>query len=116
MDLALFKARYPTFTDDTAITVALSDAEVLLQSYQIKPSQYDLAMTYMTAHLLTADNTDTDITEPQVKRTKADTVEVEFFQQGGKDSVNDWLNSTKYGKLLLALIGKKVGSIGIFVV
>ena len=75
MDLALFKARYPQFVDDVAITVALSDAEVLLQSYQIKPSQYSLAMAYMTAHLLTADKTDTDTTEPQVKRTKADTVE-----------------------------------------
>ena len=32
------------------------------------------------------------------ERTKADTVEVEFFQQGGSDSVSDWLNSTKYGK------------------
>lgn len=114
MDLALFKARYPQFADDVAITVALSDAEVLLQSYQIKPSQYDLAMAFMTAHLLTADKTDT--TEPQVKRTKADTVEVEFFAQGGNDSVNDWLNSTKYGKLLLALIGRKSTGVGVFVV
>ena len=116
MDLALFKARYPQFSDDVAITVALSDADVLLQSYQIKPSQYELAMAYMTAHLLTVDNTDTDTTEPQVKRAKADTVEVEFFAQGGKDSVSDWLNSTKYGKLLLALIGRKSTGVGIFVV
>ena len=115
MDLALFKARYPQFVDDVAITVALSDADVLLQSYQIKPSQYSLAMAFMTAHLLTTDTT-TDTTEPQVKRTKADTVEVEFFAQGGSDSVNDWLNSTKYGKLLLALIGRKSTGIGIFVV
>ena len=116
MDLALFKARYPQFVDDVAITVALSDADVLLQSYQIKPSQYDLAMAFMTAHLLTVDDTDTDTTEPQVKRTKADTVEVEFFQQGGKDSTTDWLNSTKYGKLLLALIGRKTTGTAIFVV
>ena len=115
MDLALFKARYPQFVDDVAITVALSDAEILLQSYQIKPSQYSLAMAYMTAHLLTVDAT-TDTTEPQVKRTKADTVEVEFFEQGGSDSVIDWLNSTKYGKLLLALIGQKSTGVGIFVV
>lgn len=116
MDLALFKTRYPQFVDDAAITVALGDAEVLLKSYQIKPSQYSLAMAFMTAHLLTTYKTDIDTTEPQVKRTKADTVEVEFFQQGGKDSVNDWLNSTKYGKLLLALIGRKSTGIGIFVV
>lgn len=116
MDLALFKARYPQFVDDVAITVALSDADVLLQSYQIKPSQYDLAMAYMTAHLLTVDYTAEDITEPQVKRTKADTVEVEFFAQRGSDSVSDWLNSTKYGKLLLALIGRKSTGVGIFVV
>ena len=115
MDLALFKARYPQFSDDVAITVALSDAEVLLMSYQIKPSQYSLAMAFMTAHLLTVDTT-TDTTEPQVKRAKADTVEVEFFAQGGSDSTNDWLNSTKYGKLLLALIGRKSTGIGIFVV
>ena len=115
MDLALFKARYPQFIDDVAITVALSDAEVLLQSYQIKPSQMSLAMAYMTAHLLTVDTT-TDTTEPQVKRTKADTVEVEFFAQGGSDSTTDWLNSTKYGKLLLALIGRKSTGVGIFVV
>ena len=115
MDLALFKARYPQFSDDAAITVALSDADVLLQSYQIKPSQMSLAMAFMTAHLLTADTT-TDTTEPKVKRTKADTVEVEFFAQGGSDSTTDWLNSTKYGKLLLALIGRKSTGIGIFVV
>ena len=115
MDLALFKARYPQFSDDVAITVALSDADVLLQSYQIKPSQYSLAMAFMTAHLLTVDTT-ADTTEPQVKRAKADTVEVEFFAQGGKDSVSDWLNSTKYGKLLLALIGRKSTGVGIFVV
>lgn len=115
MDLALFKARYPQFVDDVAITVALSDAEVLLQSYQIKPSQYDLAQAFMTAHLLTTDTT-TDTTEPQVKRTKADTVEVEFFAQGGNDSVIDWLNGTKYGKLLLALISRKSTGVGIFVV
>ena len=116
MDLALFKARYPQFVNDVAITAALSDADVLLQSYQIKPSQYDLAMAYMTAHLLTVDEVAEDVTEPQVKRTKADTVEVEFFAQGGKDSTTDWLNSTKYGKLLLALIGRKSTGIGIFVV
>ena len=116
MDLALFKARYPQFSDDAAITVALSDAEVLLQSYQIKPSQMSLAMAFMTAHLLTVDDTAEDVTEPQVKRAKADTVEVEFFQQGGSDSATDWLNSTKYGKLLLALIGRKSTGIGIFVV
>ena len=116
MDLALFKARYPQFSDDAAITVALSDADVLLQSYQIKPSQMSLAMAFMTAHLLTVDDTDTDMTEPQVKRTKADTVEVEFFAQGGSDSTTDWLNSTKYGKLLLALIGRKSTGVGIFVV
>lgn len=115
MDLALFKARYPQFVDDVAITVALSDADVLLQSYQIKPSQHDLAMAYMTAHLLTTDKTDTDTVEPQVKRVKAE-VEVEFFAQGGSDSVSDWLNSTKYGKLLLALIGRKSTGVGIFVV
>ena len=115
MDLALFKARYPQFSDDVAITVALSDADVLLQSYQIKPSQYDLAMAFMTAHLLTTDTT-TDTTEPQVKRTKADTVEVEFFQQGGKDSTTDWLNSTKYGKLLLDIKKQKSTGVGIFVV
>ena len=72
-------------------------------------------MAYMTAHLLTVDTT-TDTTEPQVKRTKADTVEVEFFAQGGSDSTTDWLNSTKYGKLLLALIGRKSTGVGIFVV
>ena len=114
MDLALFKSRYPQFSDDAAITVALSDADVLLQSYQIKPSQMSLAMAFMTAHLLTVDDTDT--TEPQVKRAKADTVEVEFFSQGGSDSTTDWLNSTKYGKLLLALIGRKSTGVGIFVV
>nr|WP_309577549.1 DnaT-like ssDNA-binding protein [Moraxella osloensis] len=116
MDLALFKARYPQFSDDVAITAALSDADVLLQSYQIKPSQMSLAQAFMTAHLLTVDDTDTDTTEPQVKRAKADTVEVEFFEQGGSDSTTDWLNSTKYGKLLLALIGRKSTGIGIFVV
>lgn len=115
MDLALFKARYPQFVDDVAITVALSDAEILLQSYQIKPSQYDLAMAFMTAHLLTVNDTAEDTTEPQVKRVKAE-VEVEFFEQGGSDSVSDWLNSTKYGKLLLALIGRKSTGVGIFVV
>ena len=115
MDLALFKARYPQFSDDVAITVALSDADVLLQSYQIKPSQMSLAMAYMTAHLLTVDDTAEDITEPQVKRVKAE-VEVEFFEQGGSDSTNDWLNSTKYGKLLLALIGRKSTGTAIFVV
>ena len=31
----------------------------------------------MTAHLLTVDDTDTDTTEPQVKRAKADTVEID---------------------------------------
>ena len=49
-------------------------------------------------------------------RIKADTVEVEFFAQGGSDSVSDWLNSTKYGKLLLALIGRKSTGTAIFVV
>ena len=43
-------------------------------------------------------------------------VEAEFFAQGGSDSTTDWLNSTKYGKLLLALIGRKSTGIGIFVV
>ena len=57
--------------------MALSDADVLLQSYQIKPSQMSLAMAFVTAHLLTVDDTDTDTTEPQVKRAKADTVEVD---------------------------------------
>ena len=43
-------------------------------------------------------------------------IAVKIIRGRGKDSVNDWLNSTKYGKLLLALIGRKSTGIGIFVV
>lgn len=110
MELAAFKARYPSFVDDAATQLALDDAAILLTNYNISSSQVDLATAYLTAHLLTLP---TGASEARVTKVKADTVEVQFSD---KQTANDWLNSTSYGKLFLMLVQPKTAGIGVMVV
>lgn len=111
MDLASFKARYPSFTDDVVIQQALDDAGLFITIYDIADSQYELAMGYLTAHMLTVPN---GATEQTVTKVKADTVEVQFSD---KDNlVNDWLGQSSYGRMLKLLIKPKVKGIGMVVV
>lgn len=111
MDLVSFKQRYPSFADDAKIITALSDAELLITAYDIDDSKLDLAIAYLTAHLLTVPQ---GASEPQVTKVKADTVEVSFSDKSA--GVNDWLNLTSYGRLLALLIKPKYTGIGIFTV
>lgn len=113
MDLASFKARYPSFTDDIAIQLALSDAEVLITTYDISDDKTELATAYLTAHLLTL-LPNSGVSEPYVTKVKADTVEVQFGDKVAH--INDWLNSTSYGQLFALLIKPKVNGIGMVVV
>lgn len=113
MDLASFKQRYPSFTDDVAIQHALDDAELLITTYDIDESKLDRALGYLTAHLLTLLPT-SGVTEPYVTKVKADTVEVQFGDKVAH--INDWLNSTSYGQLFALLIKQKVNGIGMVVV
>ena len=106
MDLVLFKERYPNFTDDKAISVALGDAQLLITGYNIDEGKRDLALIYLTAHLLSVPQ---GASEPQVTRVKADTVEVSFSD---KQASNDWLSLTSYGRLLALLINPEVKTHG----
>lgn len=113
MDLASFKLRYPSFTNDDEILTALDDAELLITTYDIDESKLDRAIGYLTAHLLTLLPT-SGVTEPYVTKVKADTVEVQFGDKVAH--INDWLNSTSYGQLFAILIKQKVSGIGMVVV
>jgi hypothetical protein len=111
MDLASFKTRYPSFTDDVVIQQALDDAGLFITIYDIADSQLEMAMGYLTAHMLTVSN---GATEQTVTKVKADTVEVQFSD---KDNlVNDWLGQSSYGRMLKLLIKPKVKGIGMVVV
>lgn len=93
MDLASFKLRYPLLiSDDTQIELALSDARLYVDMYEIDADKKDLAIALMTAHLLTLP---IGTTEQVVKKVKADTVEVEFSDKAV--AINTWLGSTSYG-------------------
>ena len=92
MDLASFKLRYPSFINDTEIELALSDARLYVDMYEIDADKIDLATALMTAHLLTLP---TGTTEQVVKKVKADTVEVEFSDK--VVAISTWLGSTSYG-------------------
>lgn len=94
MDLASFKMRYPSFTDDLKIEQTLHDASLFVGMYEIDADKLELAHALMTAHLLTLSSTD-GMTEPVVKRVKADTVEVEFSDK--VVAISTWLGSTSYG-------------------
>ena len=113
MDLASFKARYPSFLNDNEIQTALSDAELLITTYNIPDDKLELATAYLAAHLLTLLPT-SGVTEPYVTKVKADTVEVQFGDKVAH--INDWLNSTSYGQLFALLIRPKVNGIGMVVV
>lgn len=111
MDLASFKQRYPSFTDDVAIQHALDDAELLITTYDIDESKLDRVLGYLTAHLLTVPQ---GAVEQTVTKVKADTVEVQFSD---KDvAAYDWLSRSSYGLLLKLLIKPKVTGIGMVVV
>lgn len=99
MDLASFKLRYPSFTNDNEIQQALSDASLFVSMYEIDEDKLDLATALMTAHLLTIPD---GATEQKVKKVKADTVEVEFSDK--VVAIPTWLESTSYGTLFLLLI------------
>ncbi len=92
MDLASFKLRYPSFINDTEIELALSDARLYVDMYEIDADKIDLATALMTAHLLTLP---IGTTEQVVKKVKADTVEVEFSDK--VVAISTWLGSTSYG-------------------
>lgn len=100
MDLASFKARYPSFTDDVAIQLALDEAELLVSTYNIDNDKIQAAVGYMAAHLLTLQPTN-GATEQKVLKVKADTVEVQFSDKGVDGG---WLGLSSYGRLLMLLI------------
>ncbi len=110
MDLASFKERYPSFTDDKAISIALSDAALLITGYDIDEGKQELALIYLTAHLLTVPQ---GASEPQVTRVKADEVEVHFSD---RNTSSDWLSQTSYGRLLAMLIKPRRSDIGVLVI
>jgi len=100
MDLALFKQRYPSFTDDVAIQLALDEAELLISMFNIDEDKIQAAIGYMAAHLLTLQPTN-GATEQKVLKVKADTVEVQFSDKGVDGG---WLGLSSYGRLLMILI------------
>ncbi len=113
MDLVSFKARYPSFTDDVAIQLALDDAELLIDSYNIPDKKQPMAIGLMAAHLLTL-QPNQGATEPYVTKVKADTVEVQFGDKVA--NINDWLNSTSYGQMLAQIIEPPTVGVGMVVV
>lgn len=100
MDLASFKARYPQFTDDVKTVIALDDASILIQNFNIKDEQKPLAIAYLAAHLLSMPD---GATESFVTKVKAGDAEVSFSD---KTANNDWLNQSSFGKLFLMLINQ----------
>lgn len=113
MDLASFKLRYPSFTNDNEIQLALDDAAVLIQSYDIDDDKLQLATAYLTAHLLSL-LPSSGVSEPYVTMVKSGTNEVRFGDKVAH--INDWLSSSSYGQLLILLIRPKYKAIGMVVV
>lgn len=99
MDLASFKQRYPSFTNDIEIETAIGDAEILIMPYNILESQKELAIGYLTAHILTLQPT-SGATEQTVLKVKADTVEVQFSDKDNRD----WFSLSSYGVMFAMLI------------
>lgn len=99
MDLASFKIRYPLFTDDLAIQMALDDAESLITVFTVEQSQKDLAIALLTAHVLSVP---AGVTEKAVIAVKSGEEEVKFSD---KSNSNNWLDTSSYGKQFMLLIG-----------
>lgn len=109
MNLVSFKASYPAFNDDLAISQALSEAELIIRRYDIDDDAKELALSYLVAHLL-AIAPNQGATEQTVLRVKSGTNEVQFSD---KDNLNnDWLNSSSYGMKLKLLINPPVEQLG----
>ncbi len=100
MDIIEFKERYPSFTDDKEVQIALSDADVLLSAFCIAPSKLGLAHGYLAAHILSIPSGGSS---QAVKRVKAGSVEVEFTDKNITAQL-DWLNMSSYGQLFKLLI------------
>lgn len=101
MDLASFKSRYPSFTNDIEIQQALDDAGLMITMYDIDSNKVELATALMTAHLLTLLPTNGS-SEQIVTKVKADTVEVEFSDK--VSALKNWFHSTSYGSQFELLI------------
>lgn len=112
MDILEFKARYPQFTDDVQIAFKVQEAEKLLPTFNIEEKDWEIAMQYMVAHLLTLAEQE-GASEPIVTRVKADNVEVSFSD---RVNPNNWLYKTSYGQLFLMLIKARIKEIGMLVV
>ncbi|OOR87284.1 hypothetical protein B0181_10565 [Moraxella caviae] len=108
-----FIQRYPEFADHAGVQMALDDASLLITSYQISTAQKPLAVMLLAAHLLSTQDT---VPEPQVKRTKADVLEVEFYQNTSGDGLADWFAQSQYGKLFWAMVQSKPRGVGVCVV
>lgn len=108
MDLATFKGLYPDFKDDLAITSALSEAGILITTYNIDEDKLSLATAYLTAHLL-ALRPASGATEQVVTMVKSGTNEVKFSD---KVNASDWLAKSSYGEMLKLLIKPDISHLG----
>ena len=100
MDLVSFKLRYPSFgDDDIRISLALSDAELLMSGFTAKPEHRALAVSYLAAHILTVPS---GVSKRAVVKVKSGDDEVQF---DSKADDRDWLNMSSYGQQFLLLVG-----------
>lgn len=111
MDIATFKARYPTFTDDVAIGFALEEATLLVGTFNVPEHLIPIGIMYLTAHLLTLP---TGAADKHVTKVKAGSAEVSFSDRAAEAN---WLFQSSYGKLFAQLIERrsKYSGVGVFV-
>lgn len=99
MELALFKERYPLFTDDLAIVTALSDAKLLLSGHTIPFTKEPVAIALMAAHILSVPM---GIAERDVVSVKSDGEQVDFDKN---PTSPEWLAKSGFGQQLMVLLG-----------
>lgn len=99
MELATFKERYPTFTDDLATQTALDYAELLIRAYNVSGELLPTATALLTAHVLSVPS---GLVERAVVSVQSDTEQVDFDRNPAS---NDWLSKSGFGQQFMALLG-----------
>lgn len=110
--ISRFKSLYPVFAEyEEDMLVEIYNQAILLISIRCIELS-DLVTMALMAHILEKYET---VSQGTLSTVKIDDVTLGFLGQSGNDAWQNWLNSTAYGQMVLALVAACSSGTGMYV-